>query len=224
MKRKGQTKHIFSDLGIGLLFLFSLIGLGLLFVLLFRPLYVFDLRTLHLSEITGYSETEILENYNYLIRTCLPFFSGTFQLPTLPSSSSAVQHFREVRQIFYVIYAISGIALLALIPILHHKKKNQDFHYLKISGILVLAVPVALGIFSVISFHTVFIMMHQILFQNDFWLFDPATDPIIDFLPEEYFLHCAILLFLFLITGGILLLLRYRHHKIRNTSSSSLCS
>ncbi|MCI7813031.1 MAG: DUF1461 domain-containing protein, partial [Robinsoniella sp.] len=85
MKTQGQTKHIFSDLGIGLLFLFSLIGLGLLFVLLFRPHYVFDLRTLHLSEITGYSETEILENYNYLIRTCLPFFSGTFQLPTLPS-------------------------------------------------------------------------------------------------------------------------------------------
>lgn len=224
MQSKKHKKHIRGDLGIGLLFLFSFIGLGLLFVLLFRPLYLFDLRTLRLPELTGYSEAEILQNYDYLIRTCLPFYNGTFQLPTLPSSDSAIQHFADVRLIFYCIYAIAAASILALIFIIRLKKKNQDFHYLKVSGILVLALPAVLGVFSVISFHTFFMVMHQILFRNDFWLFDPVTDPIIDFLPEEYFLHCAAALLLFVMTGGVILLLRYRHHKIRNTSSLSLGS
>lgn len=214
-----NQKSALTDIGIGFLFLFALIGLGLVFVLLFRPLYLFDLRALNLSEITGYSEEEILKNYDYLIRTCLPFYTGTFQFPTLPSSASGIQHFAEVRQIFYAIYAVAALSILLLVPILRKKNKNHDYRYLKISGLLVLVLPVALGLFSIVSFHTVFVAMHNLLFQNDLWLFDPSTDPIIDFLPEEYFLHCAAALFLFVILGGILLLLRYRHHKIRSTSS-----
>lgn len=217
--KPSKSNHLISDIGIGFLFLFALIGLGLLFVLLFRPLYLLDLNILNIPETTGYSTEEILLNYDYLIRTCLPFFTGTFQFPTLSSSSSGVQHFAEVRQIFYAIYLIGAVSILLLIPILRHKKKNHDFRYLKVCGILVLIVPVLLGLFSLISFHTVFVIMHQLLFRNDLWIFDPATDPIIEFLPEEYFLHCAVVLFLFVILGGIFLLLRYRHHKIRNTSS-----
>lgn len=214
-----KTKLIISDLGIGFLFLFALIGLGLIFVLLFRPLYLFDLHILNLSEATGYTEQEIMLNYNYLIRTCLPFFTGTFQFPTLPSSVSGIQHFHEVRQIFYAIYLAAFLSILMLIPIIYRKKKSQDYHYLKVSGILVLILPVILGILSIFSFHSVFVVMHKVLFQNDLWIFDPDTDPIINFLPEEYFLHCAAALFLFIIIGGIVLLLLYRYHKIRNTSS-----
>ncbi len=214
-----NLKHTFVDLGISFLFLFSFIGLGLLFVLLFRPLYLFDLHFFNLPEITGYSKEEILLNYDYLIRTCLPFFHDTFQLPTLPSSASGIQHFEEVRHIFYAIYVMSFSSILLLIPILRQKKKNQDFRYLKFSGILVLILPVLLAVFSIVSFHTVFVTMHTILFRNDLWLFNPYTDPIINILPEEYFFHCAAALFLFLIAGGIILLLCYRHQYNRITNS-----
>ena len=33
--------------------------------------------------------------------------------------------------------------------------------------------------------------MHKILFNNDDWLFDYETDPIIYLLPEEFFLTCG---------------------------------
>lgn len=214
-----NLKHTFSDLGISFLFLFSFIGLGLLFVLLFRPLYLFDLHFFNLPETTGYSKEEILLNYDYLIRTCLPFFHDTFQFPTMPSSASGIQHFEEVRHIFYTIYALSFSSIVLLVPILRQKKKNQDFRYLKFSGILVLILPVLLAVLSIISFHTVFVTMHTVLFRNDLWLFDPDTDPIINILPEEYFFHCAAALFLFLIAGGILLLLRYHHQYSRSTHS-----
>ncbi len=219
-----RSRHFFIDLTIGFLFLFSFIGLGLIFVLLFRPLYLFDLHFLHLPEITGYSKEEILQNYAYVVRTCLPFFHGTFQLPTMPSSASGIQHFDEVRRIFYVIYGISFASILTLIPVVYLKKKNQDFRYLKVSGILVLILPVLLCILSIVSFHTVFVTMHTVLFQNDLWLFDPVSDPIINILPEKYFFHCAAALFLFIIAGGIVLLLCYRHQYIRMTNSWSLVS
>ncbi len=214
-----KLNRLASDVGAGFLFLFALIGLGLLFVLLFRPLYLFDLDFLNLPETTGYSREEILLNYDYLIRTCLPFFTGAFQFPTLPSSAAGIQHFAEVRQIFYTIYLISAVSIFLLIPIARRKKKNHDFRFLKVCGIVVLITPVLLGLFSLFSFHTVFVVMHQVLFRNDLWIFDPSTDPIIELLPEEYFLHCAAVLFLFVILGGICLLLLYRHQKIRNTSS-----
>lgn len=214
---KNLTRTL-SDLGIGFLFLFALIGLGLLFVLLFRPLYLFDLQTLHLAETTGYSREEILENYGYLIRTCLPFFSGTFHLPTLPSSASGIQHFAEVRQIFRGIYILSTLSVLLLLPIVYLKNRKHDYRFLKTSGLLVLLLPIVLIFLCAVSFHTVFMLMHKLLFRNDLWLFDPVTDPIIELLPEEYFLHCAAVLFLFLIAGGILLLLCYRHLKRKSAA------
>ena len=41
-----------------------------------------------------------------------------------------------------------------------------------------------------------FYCVSWIIFNNDAWLFNPLTDPIINALPEAYFMHCFIL-FLF---------------------------
>jgi len=52
--------------------------------------------------------------------------------------------------------------------------------------------------------------MHAIFFRNDYWLFNPATDPIIKILPDAYFLHCGILIILLVAIINILLELIYR--------------
>ncbi len=44
-------------------------------------------------------------------------------------------------------------------------------------------------------------VFHELAFSNDFWLFDPAVDPIINILPEWFFMQEA-----FLIIGLILIL------------------
>ena len=37
-------------------------------------------------------------------------------------------------------------------------------------------------------------MMHKIFFRNDYWLFNPATDPIIKILPDTFFMHCGMMI------------------------------
>ena len=54
----------------------------------------------------------------------------------------------------------------------------------------------AFGFFMLIGFDQFFIAFHGLFFNNDAWLFNPLTDPIINALPEAYFMHCFIL-FLF---------------------------
>ena len=41
-------------------------------------------------------------------------------------------------------------------------------------------------------------------FNNDYWLFDPTTDPIINILPDVYFMHCTIMIFVLVMAGSLL--------------------
>ena len=46
------------------------------------------------------------------------------------------------------------------------------------------------------GFDRFFILFHETFFNNDDWLFNPATDPIINVLPEQFFMHSFILFFI----------------------------
>ena len=49
------------------------------------------------------------------------------------------------------------------------------------------------------------ILLKQILFRNTDWLFDPATDPIINVLPESFFMQCFLLFFALLLLSLVTL-------------------
>ncbi len=38
-----------------------------------------------------------------------------------------------------------------------------------------------------LDFNDVFIIFHELLFQNRDWIFDPRQDPVINVLPDQYF-------------------------------------
>ena len=60
-----------------------------------------------------------------------------------------------------------------------------------------LSLPLVLGLVGVfIGFEQFFTLFHQILFVgDDTWLFDPAKDPVILILPENFFLQAFLLFF-----------------------------
>lgn len=73
-------------------------------------------------------------------------------------------------------------------------------------GILLVAV-VVLGIAVARDFNAVFTLFHEIFFDNDLWIFDPATDYMIRMLPEGLFFDFVIRIgWMFLLGAGILLL------------------
>ena len=55
-----------------------------------------------------------------------------------------------------------------------------------------------------------FIGFHKLMFSNDYWLFDPARDPVILILPDEFFFHCAAAVIVCLAAGGIFCEMVYR--------------
>ena len=76
-----------------------------------------------------------------------------------------------------------------------------------ILGVLLAAVTV-LGIAVARDFNAVFTLFHEIFFDNDLWIFDPATDYMIRMLPEGLFFDFVIRIgWMFLLGAGILLLL-----------------
>ena len=71
---------------------------------------------------------------------------------------------------------------------------------LKLTSILAVALPAVIGLFVAVNWDWAFVTFHHIAFDNDYWIFDPATDPVINILPDTFFLHCALL-----ILGGVVL-------------------
>lgn len=63
-----------------------------------------------------------------------------------------------------------------------------------------------LGVACAINFNAVFTKFHEIFFTNDLWIFDPATDYMINMLPEGFFFDMVIRIGSFFI-GGLLILL-----------------
>jgi integral membrane protein (TIGR01906 family) len=55
--------------------------------------------------------------------------------------------------------------------------------------------PLGVVLALLINFDVLFVLFHQVFFNNDAWLFNPATDPIILALPAEFFMHSFLLAF-----------------------------
>lgn len=113
-------------------------------------------------------------------------------------------HFEEVKKIFdFFGWLFVGTLLLTAAAAFYFIKKHA-WLWLRIAGILCIALPAFLGLMVAVNWDYVFITFHQLVFNNDYWLFDSSTDPIIDILPDEYFMHCAIMIFVLIFVGSFL--------------------
>ena len=93
---------------------------------------------------------------------------------------------------------------------LFKKLRRRDYGSLKLMSILTFLMPVVLGALAALNWNAFFIKFHELFFNNNYWIFDPATDPVIRILPDEFFFHCAVVILLFLLLGCILTGALYR--------------
>ncbi len=206
----------FTDILIGIVFTLLFISIGVIAAVNFRFIYYLDISFLKIAETSGYERQVIIENYDALIDYNSPFFSGELKFPTLPASASGLQHFSEVKNIFVSFYYIGLASLVAAIGIILYKKRKRDRSYLLVSSITVLVVPAIAAIGCAINFDAAFVIFHKIFFRNDYWLFDPATDPVITILPDTFFLHELIVIILFVVLGSLSLFLFSRKRPRRS--------
>lgn len=164
----------------------------------FRPLYYMNIPRIQILN-ENYSGNLIKNNYDILIDYLNPFYNGKLVLDRLPMSTFGEFHFYEVKAIFNLIYLLLGATLILGILIFFVQYRKRDFKYLKIASVLTFVIPVLLGIPFIVNFNKAFVAFHEIAFSNDYWLFDPRIDPVINILPEWFFMYAAFLILLIMI-------------------------
>lgn len=184
----------FISILLGLATALFIISAAVVMALNFRPLYEADIDNYNLTEVSGLSREDILENYQAVIDYNNLGGPETLEFPTLAMSDSGRIHFEEVRVIFHAIEytcIICGIITIAALTITIRKKWLS---YRLWTGVFTIALPAAVGIMAAVSWESFFVFFHKIMFNNDYWIFDSISDPVINILPDGYFLHCLIMI------------------------------
>ena len=107
-----------------------------------------------------------------------------------------IAHMDDCQHLFELLRNVErgfGIAalVLALVAVaLNWKKKYENRNRLKamwIGSLLICAPLMAFGVWAAIDFDAAFTFFHHLLFTNDLWLLDPATDLLIRICPQSMF-------------------------------------
>ena len=181
----------------------SIISIAVLGILNTTIVYRYVIRKYELNNYTGLSTEILMDNYKRIIYYVQNPFNTKLVLNKLPMSSFGEIHFYEVKQIFILLYIISiifiGIMIFKII-----NNKNNGLGKLLIKSFnnsvnIIALIFISISIMIVIDFSKTFYFFHKIFFRNDYWIFDPVTDPIINALPEELFMIELILVLSLLI-------------------------
>ncbi|MBH6946950.1 TIGR01906 family membrane protein [Clostridioides difficile] len=176
----------------------------------FKQLYYFDIDYLNISELSGLSEDDIKLNYDYLIDYNLNKNVSEFKLPTLKSSPQGKIHFEEVRNIFQNINKLAKLLLVVSLVGIILSVKNKNIKILKTTSITLIIMPLLLTVPILLNFEKSFIIFHKLLFRNDYWIFNPDLDPVINMLPEEFFFHSGMMILILILLVSILLFVMYK--------------
>lgn len=208
-----QKKLLFNVLMSVICFLFILCA-SIFIVLLLKPLYSLDVKLLKIPETSGYSAEICKKNFSVLIDYNMFWGPKTLLFPDFPMSESAAVHFAEVKRIFVaaeITAIITAVLLAAGFPL---ARKWKAYKWLPGGIILTLAMVAVVGFGCAFFWEKTFVLMHHILFRNDFWLFDPSTDPVIRILPDQVFLHLGAAIMILMVVFMVIAWVIYRRNWI----------
>lgn len=165
--------------------------------ILLRPFYYAHIKPLELTQ-NGLSEAEIRDAFGEVMDFCIGK-SDEFSAGKLPFSEEGAAHFRDVRGMFILdLTAFAAcLAIFIVLKALKYKPHRFANHSPVFWGAAWLAfAAVAISVFVAIDFNAVFMVFHKLFFPGKTnWVFYPAVDPVINYLPEAFFRNCAILIF-----------------------------
>ncbi|MGM0338108.1 TIGR01906 family membrane protein [Enterococcus sp. AZ007] len=176
----------------------TLLTLAITMTINARWLYQFDIGHLELLDYTTLSTKELLHNFDQLMRYLNLPWVETLKMDDFPVSVSGALHFYEVKKLFLLNYGLLLATMVPSIFYVRHLVKQQRLWTMVQPFRIAVAVPIVVAFLMAVNFDRFFVLFHGVFFNNDAWIFNPATDPIINVLPETFFLHCFILFFVLL--------------------------
>ena len=190
-----------------------------------RDFYYAHIEPMGIPEHTGFSPEQIREAYDQVLDYLTagkPFGTGVF-----PHSAEGAAHFADCKVLFDLnghVLLLSSVVLLVLL-LLRKLGKTGPYRLGRRSAafwaaIFAVVLPLVLGGLAALNFDRAFVIFHRIFFPGKTnWVFNFQTDGIIAALPQDFFMHCAML-----IGGGLLLfsaaVLLFSYIREKNTKDS----
>lgn len=168
-----------------------------------RPFYYAHVHSLDMAEKWGIdiSDEQIIEAYDEVL-DYLVFDGEEFGVGVLPFSEEGKGHFEDCKVLFNLNRNALIISLVIVVTLLVLNKLGKiklarpgGFTLSFYAGIGTLSLCAILGILIASDFSTAFTVFHKMFFPGKTnWLFNPNKDPIVLFLPQKFFMNCAILI------------------------------
>jgi len=150
---------------------------------------------------------EEIKEINLGIRTY--FFNEKELLDIDIFSNKEILHMKDVKSVMNFIFDISkilSIVFCILTFVLYSYFRVYIYKLIFYSLSLFLSILVFLGTSFLLFFQELFIIFHQIAFNNDLWILNPNEDYLLMMYPEDFFRDVAILI---LVTSFILNVIVY---------------
>ena len=191
-----NKNHLFKHILLALMCVLFIISLSVTLTVMFRPIYYWDIQHLAIGQRYNIPEEICRLNYDVLIDYNLAWGPDVLEFPNFKMSESGRIHFEEVKVIFVACQYMALAGLIGFIGRIawQNRQGDKDFRWLRWTGWVALALVAAVGGLIAVNWDLAFVLMHKLLFNNDLWIFDWRTDPIILILPDEFFMHCGIMI------------------------------
>ncbi|HEM6535546.1 TPA: TIGR01906 family membrane protein [Streptococcus suis] len=178
-----------------ILFVLSAAVLGTIY--LAWLVYPFEISFLGLEKVVYIKAADISYNFNILMNYLTNPFASVLDMPNFSSSADGLKHFADVKHLFHLTQGIFILTLPAFVLFVKNILPKGYGDLVKKVIFWTMLTPMIIGLLGVlVGFDQFFVLFHTVLFPGDStWLFDPAKDPVIYILPQEFFLHCFVLFF-----------------------------
>ena len=187
-----------------------------------RPFYYAHIDAMGIPEYSGYDRETIRDAYDAVL-DYLTLPGRTFSTGALPHSEEGAAHFADCKVLFDLNrnVLLGSATVLVVLRLLRKNGKTGPYRLGKHSAarwaaVLALIAPLVIGGLAAVNFDKAFVIFHKIFFPGKSnWLFDWRTDPIILVLPQDFFMHCAMLIGagLLIFSLGILIFDVFREKK-----------
>ncbi len=123
-----------------------------------------------------------------------------------------VVHMRDVKRLVQGVYAVAGVTALYLLAYAGYgfaRRRGQfteDLAWLLLwGGSLTAALILAVGLFALVGFDTLFLKFHEISFTNDFWQLDSRTDFLVMLFPQQFWFDATMWVAMRALIGSLII-------------------
>ena len=213
LKKEYRKSRVLTVLMILVVF-FYILSSSIAVPILCKPFYYAQIGDLGLEESSGFTHEQIVTAYSEVVDYCIGARED-FAVGELGYSEDGKDHFTDCRGLFLldlgvlagtVLILVVWLLLRCIVPVRCTRPKGHSVGFW--GALIVLISFVMIGGLGSIDFDKTFVIFHSLFFPGKAnWIFNPEVDEIINILPEQFFMRCAIVIVALIVVQSLIFIL-----------------